>query len=285
MSDNEHLRAAIYVRVSTEDQAREGYSIPAQLKRLRSYCLARGWTVFYEYVDDGYSGRSAERPNYKKMMHEKDHWDVLVVLKMDRIHRNSRNFAMMMDFLRSWNKEFNSMQESFDTTTAIGRFVMDIIQRIAQLESEQIGERVKVGMTQKAKEGKGHLGSPEPYGYHYQNGELVIEEQEAQAVVSMFRMATGLSSLNQICEALDSQGVETKNGGIWQRATVHGILTNRIYLGKLIWEGFEQAAPQLKIIEPELYDEVQELIASRIKSKKGPKRISPKTLFRSEAHA
>jgi DNA invertase Pin-like site-specific DNA recombinase len=285
MSDNERLRAAIYVRVSTEDQARDGFSIPAQLKRLKSYCLARGWVVFNEYIDEGFSGRSAERPNYKKMMHDKDQWDVLVVLKMDRIHRNSRNFAMMMDFLRSWNKEFNSMQESFDTTTAIGRFVMDTIQRIAQLESEQTGERVKVGMTQKAKEGKGHLGSPEPFGYHYMDGELAIADNEALAVAKMFTMAASLSSLNDICEALEAQGVKTKHGGCWQRGTVHGILTNRIYMGKLLWDGTEQNAPNLKIIEPDLFLEVQELIAARIKSKKCPKRISPKSLFRSEVHA
>ena len=94
------------------------------------------------------------------MMSEIEKWDVLVVLKMDRIHRNSINFTLMMNVLKDAGKEFNSMQESFDTTTAMGRFVMDIIQRIAQLESEQIGERVKVGMTQKAKKGKGLLGFP-----------------------------------------------------------------------------------------------------------------------------
>ena len=80
---------------------------------------------------------------------------------MDRIHRNSKNFTQMMDDLNGWKKQFNSMQEKFDTTSAMGRFVMDIIQRIAQLESEQIGERVKVGMTQKAKKGSGYLGSPD----------------------------------------------------------------------------------------------------------------------------
>ena len=69
------------------------------------------------------------------------------------------------------------MQESFDTTTAIGRFVMDIIQRIAQLESEQIGERVKMGMTQKAKKGKGHIGFPEPYGYGFSDGHLVLDQR------------------------------------------------------------------------------------------------------------
>jgi len=285
MSDNEGLRAAIYARVSTEDQARDGFSIAAQLKRLRAYCLARGWTVASEYVDDGFSGRSAERPEYRRMMHEMDKWDVLVVLKMDRIHRNSRNFTLMMDLLRSWNKEFNSTQENFDTTTAIGRFVMDTIQRIAQLESEQIGERVKVGMTQKAIEGKGHLGSPEPYGYRYAEGQLIIDPEEAAIVERIFTMAANLCSLGQIAEALDAEGVPTKNGGPWQRATLSGILGNRTYLGKYVWGGIERDAPKLKIIEPALFLEVQEQTALRMKSRRKPKRISAKTLFRSEAHA
>jgi len=285
MSDNEQLRAAIYARVSTEDQAREGYSIAAQLKRLRSYCLARGWAVANEYVDDGFSGRSPERPEYKRMMHDKDLWDVVVVLKMDRIHRNSRNFTMMMDFLRSWNKEFNSTQENFDTTTAIGRFVMDTVQRIAQLESEQIGERVKVAMVQKALEKKGHLGCPEPFGYTYMEGQLVIDEGESVIVEKVFRMAVNLCSLGQIVDELKGLKVPTKNGGEWQRATIHGILTNRIYLGELVWDGLVQEAPQLKIIDADLFQEVQEISTLRMKSKRSPKRIPAKSLFRSGAHA
>ena len=285
MSDNERMRAAIYARVSTEDQAREGFSIAAQLKRLRSYCIARGWTVAGEYVDDGFSGRSAERPEYRRMMNEKDAWDVIIVLKMDRIHRNSRNFTLMMDFLCSWNKEFNSMQENFDTTTAIGRFVMDTIQRIAQLESEQTGERVKVGMTQKAMEGKGHLGCPAPYGYNYSDGKLAIDEKESPVVKDIFRLATELCSTGQICEVLNSVGAPTRLGGEWQRATVHGILSNPIYTGKMIWDGIAQEAPELRLIPDGTFQEVQDLTSDRMKSKRKPKRISAKTLFRSEAHA
>lgn len=285
MSDKEGMRAAIYARVSTEDQAREGFSIGAQLKRLRSYCLARGWTVTGEYVDEGFSGRSAERPEYKRMMHEKDLWDVLVVLKMDRIHRNGHNFTLMMDFLRSWNKEFNSMQENFDTTTAIGRFVMDTIQRIAQLESEQIGERVKMGMTQKAIEGKGNLGHPAPYGYRYQEGELLLDEGESLVVERIFRMASSLSSLSQICEQLNTSNILAKNGGLWQRATVHGMLMNRIYIGKYAWNGIERDAPDLRIVSDALFEDVQEVMTLRIRSRRKPKRISPKSLFKREAHA
>jgi len=175
-------KIAVYTRVSTEDQARDGFSLDAQLEKLRSYCKARDWAIAEEYVDKGYSGRDTNRPAYQRMLSDIELWNILLVMKMDRIHRNSKNFMVMMDQLKDKEKEFVSMTESLDTSTAMGRFVMDIIQRIAQLESEQIGERVYVGMRQKAKGGKGLLGSPAPYGYTYGNGELVEVPDEIDVV-------------------------------------------------------------------------------------------------------
>ncbi len=229
------LRAAIYARVSTEDQAREGFSIAAQLKRLHAYCKARDWKVVGEFVDEGYSGRNTRRPQYEKMMSEHDNWDVLVVLKMDRIHRNSQNFTHMMNDLKEWNRQFNSMQESFDTPTAIGRFVMDIIQRIAQLESEQIGERVLVGMKQKAQKKKGMLGFGEPYGYTFKDKTLVINEEEATIVREIYRRYLRLESLEEISEQLNGRGIPTKKGRSWKKETVRGVLKDPLYVGKLTW--------------------------------------------------
>src|SRR2546428_12007588 len=166
------VRVAVYARVSTEDQAKEGFSLEAQRERLEAYCLARDWSVAARYVDEGHSGRNIRRPAYQKMMSERDEWDALLVIKMDRIHRNSRNFMEMMENLQEWGKDFVSASESLDTSTAMGRFVMDIIQRIAQLESEQIGERVKMGMTQKARGGPGVLGFHPPLGYDVTGGRL-----------------------------------------------------------------------------------------------------------------
>ena len=143
-------RAALYVRVSTDEQAAEGYSLDAQKNILEDHCLAEGLDIAGIYEDDGYSGRNANRPAYRRMMAEIDSWDVLVVLKMDRIHRNSRNFMTMMDELERHGKEFVSCYEALDTSNALGRFVVDMIQRMAQLESEQIGERTKMGMREKA---------------------------------------------------------------------------------------------------------------------------------------
>jgi site-specific DNA recombinase len=276
------MRAAIYARVSTEDQAREGFSIPAQQKKLAAYCKARGWQVTGEYTDEGCSGRNTKRPAYQKMMAEKDGWDVLLVLKMDRIHRNSTNFALMMDDLREWGKEFNSMQESFDTTTAMGRFVMDIIQRIAQLESEQTGERVKVGMTQKAKKGKGVLGSGVPYGYQYHNHHLVIVEEEAAVVQDIFSRYMVCVSLNDIANDLNSRNVPTKMASAWQKSTVRNVLTNRLYIGILEWDGIKQNMPELSIVGTEDFNSVQQFLSIR---KRNTCVVKHKTRSKEAVHA
>ena len=209
-------KAALYTRVSTEDQAKEGFSLDAQLDKLRAYCTARDWKIVGEYVDDGYSGRNTRRPAYKKLLDDIHKWDMLLVIKMDRIHRNSKNFMLMMENLKKENKEFVSMTESLDTSTAMGRFVMDIIQRIAQLESEQIGERVYDGMAQKARTNGGSLGFNIPYGYNYENNELIVDKKEATIVKDIFNLYVDGLSMNKIAEHLNEKNIPTKQNRTWK---------------------------------------------------------------------
>ncbi len=257
------MRAALYARVSTDDQAREGYSIPAQLKRLNAYCKAKGWEVCSEYVDDGFSGRDVNRPQYQRMMAEKDLWDVILVLKMDRIHRNSKNFTQMMDDLNVWKKQFSSMQEKFDTTSAMGRFVMDIIQRIAQLESEQIGERVKVGMTQKAKEHTGYLGSPHPYGYVVESGQLKALDREAGIVPFIYHSYVNGMSLEDIARKLNEKGIPAKKGGPWRKQSISRVLRNPVYCGYIVWDGHLVPLDHPQLVSTGSYNLVQGLMEER----------------------
>lgn len=260
-------KVAIYVRVSTEDQAKEGFSLDSQLEKLRSYCKARGWEIAGEYIDDGYSGRDVRRPAYQKMMNEMDKWDILLVMKMDRIHRNSKNFMLMMEELRKKNKEFVSMTESLDTSTAMGRFVMDIIQRIAQLESEQIGERVYDGMRQKAKQGAGLLGSPAPFGYEYDGGKLVGKGEELRVARRIFEMYIDGMGMKDIADELNRQGIKTKKGGKWDRKTISRILSNPVYCGLIEWENFIFEGEHKAIVSIEEFNKVQLRKASRAKRK------------------
>lgn len=257
------VRVAIYTRVSTEDQAKEGFSLEAQRERLEAYCRARDWSVAATYVDEGHSGRNTRRPAYQRMMAERDSWDALLVIKMDRIHRNARNFMEMMDDLLEWKKDFVSATESLDTSTAMGRFVMDIIQRIAQLESEQIGERVYMGMSQKAKAGPGILGFHPPLGYEVVDGRLELDDDEAVTVRETFEACLDGKTLEEIARDLNEQGRRTKRGTSWTAVKVFRILHNPIYAGHLRWDGFVRKAEHEPIVSVDAFNEAQEKLRSR----------------------
>jgi len=261
--DAQPVRAAIYTRVSTEDQAKEGFSLDAQLDKLKSYCKARDWIIAEEYVDDGYSGRNVKRPAYSKMMEELDKWELLLVFKMDRIHRNSKNFMLMMEFLNKNDKEFVSMSESFDTSTAMGRFVMNILQLVAQLESEQIGERVYDGMAQKARMASGVLGFNIPYGYNYNDGILQINQEEAMVVKDIYSKYKEGKSMGEIAKMLQNSKIPTKKGGIWAKKTISTILKNPTYCGYLHWEQYINKSDHEKIISEFDFNEIQNIIAQR----------------------
>jgi DNA invertase Pin-like site-specific DNA recombinase len=271
------LRAALYTRVSTEDQAKEGFSLEAQIGRLRDYCRAREWEVYKEFVDDGYSGRDTRRPAYRAMMEEMDQWDLLLVWKMDRIHRNSRNFMEMMERLKEEGKEFVSVTESLDTSTAMGRFVVDIIQRIAQLESEQIGERVYAGMEQKAQTpikrldpNKGvFLGFGHPFGYDYKNGTLVMNEDEAAVVKKIYEMYTAGDTVSKIVTFLNKSEIPTKKRKKWANNTVIKILKNPLYCGYVKWNGILKKGGHDRLIATKQFNEVQKIMLKRRKRGKG----------------
>jgi site-specific DNA recombinase len=265
------VRVAIYTRVSTEDQAREGFSLEAQKERLEAYCEAQGWDVFKHYVDDGHSGRNTKRPAYKKMLEEKDKWDTILVMKMDRIHRNSKNFMIMMEDLEKWGKKFTSMQESLDTSNAVGRFVVDIIQRIAQLESEQIGERTYMGMAQKAETGEGLLGFNPPYGYHIRDKDLVLVEGEARVVREIFSRYEAGESMDYIAWILNKEGTYTRRNNTWTIWSIGHLLRNPAYAGFRRWDGFLVPSTHEAIIDVDTFNSIQRLMADRTKNHKHKK--------------
>ena len=229
MEGKESSRAALYVRVSTEEQASEGFSLDAQLSKLRNYCKVQGWSIAAEYCEEGESGRNTKRPEYQRMLSESDTWDVILVYKLDRIHRNSMNFALMMEELDRRGKNFCSVQDQLDTSTAMGRFVRDITERIAQLESEQIGERVAIAMDKKAREGG--IISRLPFGFRNNKGQKMVDKDEKYIVRAIFTMYVDGLSTEKIADYLNSAGFTTRSGGIWYKSSVHQILNNPAYVG------------------------------------------------------
>ena len=276
MSD--HNRAALYARVSTDEQAQTGYSLDAQIEKMRIYCEINDLTVAGKYIDDGYSGTSSKnRPAYQRMFSEEERskWDVLIVLKMDRIHRNSKEFILMMEDLRKHDQEFVSTFDKFNTKTAVGRFALDIIQRIAQLESEQIGERTYIGMRQKAESGDGIMGFTPPFGYDIDDGGLAVIEDEFDTVSDIFNMYSNGMTMDEIAYQLNREGRLTRKGNPWNKYNLRNILHNPVYAGYMRWEDIRQKHNAPVVVSVEEFNEIQMKMASKIRD---PKKRNPKLL-------
>lgn len=282
------LRAALYCRVSTDEQALEGYSIDAQKTKLASYCEfqidesgGQAFRLQKVYVDDGYSGKTSNRPAYRKMMAEIDEWDAMIVLKMDRIHRNSANFMKMMEVLNRKGKQFVSATEDLDTSNAMGRFVMSMIQSIAQLESEQIGERTFMGMRQKAETMRETvtgrtMGFSPPYGYRFEDNVLVSVPEELSDVEYMFsRCAEGVP-MEQIANDLNHGGSRTRRDGVWTKTNISAAVHNPIYAGYVRWQELTYPHNAETAVDIDTFNRTQLAIAGRIRdpAKRNPLLLS-----------
>ena len=277
MTEIAETKVAIYARVSTEEQASEGYSLDAQTEMLRAYIESQdNWIIYDEYVDEGHSGRNTNRPQYRRMMNDIGKWDIMLVLKMDRIHRNSRKFMEMMDILKKKGKDFVSSTESLDTSTAMGRFVVDMIQRLAQLESEQIGERTKFGMREKAESTGGIMGSASPFGYRIEDGRLVTDKDEIETARYIFRWYLRGMTVDDICYRLNREGTLTRNSNAWNKFNMSAILHNPVYAGLMRWDDLLLAHDAEKAVSEEDFNKVQDIMRSRtkIEMKKGVLHLS-----------
>ena len=269
-------RAVLYARVSTEEQATHGYSLDAQLEKMRTYCMINDLQIVKEYVDDGYSGtKASNRPAYQRMFAERSEWDILIVLKMDRIHRNTVEFINMMKDLDKHGQEFISTFDKFNTKTAAGRLALDVIQRIAQFESEQIGERTYMGMRQKAETGGGVMGFTPPFGYGLENGELIKEEDEFDTVCDIYSMYLNGMTLDDIAYNLNRECRLTRKGNPWNKFNLRNILHNPVYAGYMRWEDTRQKHNADTVVSIEDYNKVQMMFASKIRDpcKRNPELI------------
>lgn len=257
-------RVVIYVRVSTEEQAKHGYSIGAQIEALEAFCKSQGWEVVHVYVEDGYSAKDLNRPTFKQMMGqiEKGGVDVLLVYRLDRLTRSVIDLYEILKVLDQHNCAFKSATEVYDTGSAMGRLFITLVAAIAQWERENLGERVRFGISKKAREGK-FVGGISAYGYDYINDELVINEQEAKVVREIFDMATYTSPLN-IAKTLTKKGYPTKRGGEWNRDTIRNMLINPVYAG-YIQINQEKRKHKTREDELHMYDHRYDRIIDRIK--------------------
>ena len=227
-------RVFLYIRVSTQEQAQEGYSVGEQKERLIAYCKAHDWVIAEIYADPGYSGSNLNRPGIQKLIADIKGCDIVLVYKLDRLSRSQRDTLYLIEdvFLPN-NADFVSVQESFDTSTPFGKAMIGLLAVFAQLEREQIKERTKMGRVARAKSGLHHGGGYIPIGYNYNNGKLVINPYEAEQVRKIYEWYLEGKSLAGITNNLHKAGYTTRYGSWNSWSSVRSVLGNKTYTGQL----------------------------------------------------
>jgi site-specific DNA recombinase len=259
------VKIAIYVRVSTQEQARDGYSIQEQIESLQLYCKAMKWIVVKTYVDAGHSGANMDRPALQDMMRdiEKGLIDKVLVYKLDRLSRSQKDTLELIEDVFLKNKtEFVSMNENFDTSSSFGRAMVGILAVFAQLEREQIKERMSMGKLGRAKDGKWSGGGYVPVGYDYVDGELIINDYEAMQIREIHELYQKGFNFTQIDKIFAEKGYKQKHGG-WHKRRIKDVMLNNLYLGYIKFDGETFKGNHEPIISQETFDKSKKIYESK----------------------
>lgn len=272
-------RVFIYIRVSTREQAEEGYSIGEQEARLIKYCEAQGWTVVKVYIDPGHSGATLERPGLEEMLYNIKNADLVLVDKLDRLSRSLFDtLYLIKKVFTPAGVAFVSRNESFDTSTPFGMAMVGILAVFAELERERIKERMADGRVGRAKEGKWHGTVPIGYDYDKSTGYLKINDYEAMQLREAADLTLQRMPVRDIIRLFDSKGYKTKYGKWWAE-TLQNALKRRIYLGEVYYQGEHYKSQHPAIFDQETFDAIQAIMHERDteneRRKQGRKYTSP----------
>ena len=256
---------ALYERVSTDLQAEKGHSIEEQIDRLEKYAAALDLKGAKHYTDAGFSGANLERPALQKLIKDVKAGKIekVIVYKLDRLSRSQKDTLMLIeDVFLANGCDFLSVCENFDTSSPFGRAMVGILAVFAQLEREQIKERMAMGKLARAKEGKFHGSRNVPIGYDYKDGELVTNEYEKIQVIRLFEEFVSGKPVNRIVRELNEEGFTTKYGK-WTATTARSVLTHRTYTGFLTFRGEWYKGTHEAFFSDEMWEKSQEIFRRR----------------------
>ena len=223
--------AGIYVRVSTEEQSREGFSLGEQEERLKEFCYFKRYEVFKVYKDAGISAKNDKRPAYQEMMKDvrEKKINVIVAFKLDRLTRSVFDIEKLMKVVNDYECDIDCLADESNTTTSNGRMVMRIMTSVSQNEIEKCSERTKLGLAGAIK--SGHLPCPNPLGYKRVDKKLIIDDTTKQVVKRIFDLYSKGYSHQKIAGTLNKELVLNKT---WYDSTINKILSNEIYKGDFV---------------------------------------------------
>ena len=264
-------KVAIYTRVSTVEQAREGYSLEAQRETLERFAREKGWTIAEVYEDGGYSGGSLDRPALKRLLKdiERGKIDAVVVWKLDRLTRSVRDFYQVFEILQKYDVEFISYSEKeFSTDTPQGRLFINTMLSFAQYFREVTADNIK--HVHRALRKTGRWLYPPPFGYRREGKKIVSDEREFPVLERIFRMYAeeGMSPY-QIAKTLNATGIPNRDGNMWDGTVIARIIKKPFYRGKQIVEGQEYPVDIEEKLPEELLKKADEKIERSRHARKG----------------
>ena len=231
--EEEKKRCGLYMRVSTEDQAREGVSLPEQRERLESFCKFKGYEIVDYYEDAGISAKTGNyRPEFERLKEDikSKKINTIVALKLDRITRSIYDWENIMTFLDNNDAFIDCANDEINTTNANGKMISRLLMSVSQNEIERTSERTKVGLAGAIK--NGHIPSVAPLGYKHKDKKLVIDYETKDVVVRIFQLYYDGYSYKKISNILNDEKILGKTN--WRDSTIVGIIENEIHKGDYV---------------------------------------------------
>jgi len=221
------MSAVGYVRVSTEDQAKEGVSLDNQKVKIIAYCQLKDLELREIVEDAGISAKNLKRTGVQKVLRlaRRKEIDAVVVYKLDRIFRSTVDALETTKAFDKWGVSFDSIEETLDTRSAMGRFFFTLTAALAEMERRLIGERTKAALTHKRSKSE-KTGGDIPFGYDLTPEGLLMQNNDEQRVIRIIRKLHGQAfSLRRICSELEREGHKTKRGNaVWHPETIAHII-------------------------------------------------------------
>lgn len=250
-------KAAIYIRVSTDFQAEEGYSIDAQKEQLTAYCVSKSIKNYDYYIDGGWSGSNIERPEIQRLIKDvkEDKISHVIVYKLDRLSRSQKDTLYLIeDVFNPHGVDFVSLNESMDTSTPMGRLMLGILSAFAQLERENIRLRTRMGMKERVKAGLWMGGGRIPFGYDYDKEQgILVPNKDAEKVKQIYDL---------YLKGYSGQNIANILGLKYERLAMQ-ILKRKSNYGIIEYNGEEYQGKHEPIISKETYDLAMNEMAKR----------------------
>lgn len=225
--------AGLYMRVSTEDQAREGFSLPEQKERLETFCKFKGYEIKDYYTDAGISAKTVNyRSEFERLKEDikKKKINTMVALKLDRITRSIYDWEELINFLDENDAYLDCANDEINTTTANGKMISRLLMSVSQNEIERTSERTKIGLAGAIK--MGHIPHQAPLGYKHEDKKLVIDYSTKDVVERIFELYHSGMSYQKISTLFNKEQVLNKTN--WRDSSIVAILENEIYKGDFV---------------------------------------------------